>query len=323
MRKTINEIKQYFSEHGCKLLEDTYVNAHVKMKYRCTCGNESWINFNNFRSGKRCGCGRVSSRKLTKKEVKTEVEARGCKFIAEDFVDGVHVVNCICRCGNERCCELRTLRTTKGCKKCRDQASKLKFENVKKFFSDCGCELLETDYINARTKMKYKCVCGGISEIVFDSFQRGNRCQKCGCKKISDKVAGENHPNWNKNREQVESNLYFRKRCCGLVKNALKCIGRVKVSKTAELLGYDYKQLREHIQKHPNWNIVKNGKWHVDHKFPIKAFLDYGISDLKVINGLDNLQPLSKRDNLSKHDSYDSVEFEKWLVSKGVKKWTI
>lgn len=319
MRKTINEVKQCFTEHGCELLEDVYANAHVKMKYRCVCGNESHINFNNFRSGKRCGCGRQGVKRLTEDEIKIEVEARGCKFISSDFLDNKHIVKCICHCGLERCCELKSLRRSKNCSKCRNRDMALEYEKVKAYFAEHGCELLDVEYKNARTKMKYKCVCGDISEIVFDSFQRGNRCQKCGGKKISDKVAGENHPNWNPNREQVKSNLYFRKRCCGLVKNALKCIGRTKISKTAELLGYDYKQLREHIQNHPNWNIVKNGKWHVDHKFPIKAFLDYGISDLKVINGLDNLQPLSKRDNLSKHDSYDSGEFEKWLISKGVK----
>ena len=63
---------------------------------------------------------------------------------------------------------------------------------------------------------------------------------------------------------------------------------------------------------------VKNKKWEVDHVFPIKAFLDYGISDLKIINCLDNLQPLSEYDNCSKNAKYDCVEFEKWLVSKKV-----
>ena len=76
--------------------------------------------------------------------------------------------------------------------------------------------------------------------------------------------------------------------------------------------------MREHIQSYSNWNVVVNGKWHIDHKFPIKAFLDYGIIDLKIINGLDNLQPLSQKDNLIKHDKYDKIEFEKWLKGKNI-----
>jgi len=319
MRKTINEVKQYFADHGCELLEDVYVNAHIKMKYRCVCGNESCINFNNFHSGKRCGCGRAGIRRLSKDELKTEVEARGCKFVSEEFLDGKHVISCICRCGEKRKCELRTLRCSNGCKSCRNQLSRLEFEYVKKFFSDQSCELLESSYLNARRPLKYKCICGNESKIAFDSFKRGNRCRGCGNCKISEKVAGSKHPNWNPDRDKVKSNLSFRKKCCSLLKNTLKCLGRAKKNKTAELLGYDYRQLREHIQTHPNWSLVKNDKWQIDHKFPIKAFLDYGISDLKLINGLDNLQPLSKKDNLSKHDSYNSVEFEKWLLSKGIK----
>jgi hypothetical protein len=31
---------------------------------------------------------------------------------------------------------------------------------------------------------------------------------------------------------------------------------------------------------------------HVDHIFPIQAFLDHGILDLKTINALDNLRPM-------------------------------
>lgn len=49
--------------------------------------------------------------------------------------------------------------------------------------------------------------------------------------------------------------------------------------------------------------------WHLDHMFPIKAFADYKISDIKLINALDNLQPLSEADNLIKADKYSAEEF--------------
>ena len=63
----------------------------------------------------------------------------------------------------------------------------------------------------------------------------------------------------------------------------------------------------------------KNDDWHLDHIFPIKAFIDNGIKDLKLINSLDNLQPISSVKNLSKGDRYDQLEFQKWLLAKGVK----
>lgn len=60
---------------------------------------------------------------------------------------------------------------------------RLTYDLVKKFFDNNKCELLSSEYKNARSKLKYRCVCGNISEIVFDSFRRGNRCKSCGSKR--------------------------------------------------------------------------------------------------------------------------------------------
>lgn len=64
--------------------------------------------------------------------------------------------------------------------------------------------------------------------------------------------------------------------------------------------------------------LAAEEKWVVDHKFPIKAFLDYGIEDIALINCLENLQPLEEKANLRKNDYYLASDFETFLVSKGV-----
>jgi hypothetical protein len=53
-------------------------------------------------------------------------------------------------------------------------------EYVKQYFKEQGCDLMEEEYKNNRTKMRYRCVCGNVSEIIFGSFQQGRRCIKCG-----------------------------------------------------------------------------------------------------------------------------------------------
>lgn len=50
-----------------------------------------------------------------------------------------------------------------------------------------------------------------------------------------------------------------------------------------------------------------------------KAFLDYGIKDMKLINCLENLQLLTQKENRVKNCKYDASAFENWLQSKGVK----
>lgn len=86
-----------------------------------------------------------------------------------------------------------------------------------------------------------------------------------------------------------------------------------KQHQSHEVLGYTPNQLREHVQKHPNWKKLKDSEWHLDHIFPIKAFLDYGIKDISLICTLENLQPLAKVENLKKTGKYSKPKFEKWL----------
>lgn len=52
-------------------------------------------------------------------------------------------------------------------------------DSVKKHFEEQGCKLLATIYQNPRIKMEYICKCGNKSEIVYDKFKLGRRCQKC------------------------------------------------------------------------------------------------------------------------------------------------
>jgi len=83
------------------------------------------------------------------------------------------------------------------------------------------------------------------------------------------------------------------------------------------MLGYGHKELMDRVVSHPNWVKVKN-KWHLDHVFPIKAFLDYDIKDVKLVNCLENLRPIKADENCSKQDYYNAEDFEFWLKLKGI-----
>ena len=58
--------------------------------------------------------------------------------------------------------------------------------------------------------------------------------------------------------------------------------------------------------------------YHVDHIFPVKAFIECGIYDLSVINADDNLQIISVKENLQKSDKYDKIDFVKYLNKKNI-----
>jgi hypothetical protein len=252
-------------------------------------------------------------------------------------------------------------------------ANKFTYEFVKDFFLQQGCDLLEDEYVSNGTKMKYRCSCGGKSEVRFRDFKRGRRCQdckgrtnskklrtsedditklceeykcqfvrswiqskririeficKCGrnweaylsnyrrcpnCKKCGNKkVSGPNCYMYDPDRDAVAMRKRFRKVCGQHIRRFMRATGQKKTRSTHELLGYRPQDLQEHILNHPDYKSC-NGDWHVDHIFPIQAFLDHDILDLSVINHLSNLRPMPGPENLSKADKYDEQDFKKWL----------
>jgi len=76
----------------------------------------------------------------------------------------------------------------------------------------------------------------------------------------------------------------------------------IKNWKTESALGYTAIEFRDHIESlwHDGMSWENYGEWHIDHIRSIKSFLDSGITDIRVINALSNLQPLWAFDNLSK-----------------------
>ena len=77
------------------------------------------------------------------------------------------------------------------------------------------------------------------------------------------------------------------------------------------LVGYSWKELKTHLEKRfkdgMNWERFMAGDIHVDHITPLCAFNFSSFTDIdfKRAWALDNLQPLWKEDNLTKHGKID------------------
>ena len=109
------------------------------------------------------------------------------------------------------------------------------------------------------------------------------------------------------NREKI--NKYFKIRYInkpheyawrGMLRSVIRRFGGKKESTTYEILGYSSEQLKIHLEKlfvdgmsWENW-----GEWHIDHIIPIGKFEKD--TNPKIVNSLDNLQPLWATDNIKK-----------------------
>lgn len=324
-KHTYKYVFNFFEENGCILLEKEYKNARTKMNYICECGNESEISFSCFKNGTRCmNCKNKLMRKLlgfNYEYVFNILKEGGCKLLDDEYINNSTPMNYICKCGNKSKITLDHFKIGHRCNECKKKKlsgdRRFSFEYIKNFIQNEGYILLSNNYINSNSALEMLCIKNHPVKNSFGNFKRGQRCRKC----YFENCKGENSHKYKPDREKLREDKIFRKKCRHSIYSVLKAIGKNKSNKTAELNGYSYKELKEHIVNHPNWNKVKHN-WSLDHIFPIQALVDYDLREMehiKIINGLDNLQPLLDSENCSKRDKYDKEEFEKWLNGKNIK----
>jgi len=252
--------------------------------------------------------------KRTTEEVAEYFKQQGCELL-DEYYGCLEPMDYRCKCGEYGTTTWNNFTKGKRCGHCTKWGHKKKksLEEVRHIFKERGCEFLDNEYKGINYKYHYRCKCGREAEITFSAFYHQNQtCYYCGL----EKHRGPKNHGWVEDRKQLRENQLFRKRCYKALSSSLQKVGAKKVGHTSDMLGYGPKELQEHVKSYPNWDVVKDGDWHLDHIFPIQAFLDYGIKDIKLINCLENLQPLSQQDNNIKKDKYDKKEFEEWLKKK-------
>jgi hypothetical protein len=174
---TYEYVKNYFTEQGCELLDTEYVGIHTKMKYICKCKNEAYITFNCFKRGSRCmKCG--GREKLTLEFLKEEFKKESCELLDTEYINSNTKMKYLCKCANESSITWDSFKQGHRCSQCYGN-EKLTYKYIKNYFTEHSCELLETEYINSYTKMKYKCKDNHITNISWDNFKQGYRCITC------------------------------------------------------------------------------------------------------------------------------------------------
>jgi hypothetical protein len=177
---TFEYVYNYFKEQNCELLETVYINNRTTMKYICKCGNESSIRFDDFKN-MNSRCKKCSGHEVyTFEYVYNYFKEQICKLLETEYINSQTKMRYICKCGNESSIRFDDFKNMNSrCKKCSGHEV-YTFEYVYNYFKEQICKLLETEYINSQTKMRYICKCGNESSIRFDDFKnRGSRCKKC------------------------------------------------------------------------------------------------------------------------------------------------
>ena len=184
-----DEVKQIFNSRGYELIDKKYKNAQTPMRYRCPAhpAKNTKISVSNLLQGHGC---KYCVSKYTYEEVKNIFKSRGYDLVTTEYINAYTPLKYLClkHPDEEQEIRLSSLSQGFGCQYCSGN-KKYKLEDVKNKFMECGYELLETEYKNNHTSMKYKCPYhpNDIQSITLATLLRGSGCFKCGKKNMATK----------------------------------------------------------------------------------------------------------------------------------------
>lgn len=138
-------------------------------------------------------------------------------------------------------------------------------------------------------------------------WREGNRDRKAAADAVwraknPDRVKAMIARRWQKARDDPVDRIHRAVRAC-IVQSIRK--GSKARRKTVDLLGYDFEQLKAHLERQFSKGMTwaNYGEWHIDHILPVASF-NYETPDdpaFKVCWALTNLRPLWAEENRAKH----------------------
>lgn len=153
-------------------------------------------------------------------EVKDYFEKNQCSLltIENEYIGTRQKLKFKCSCGQIGTKSFHKFKVSKSekCQQCKP--SRLNFEQIKIFFKNENCKILDNQ-VKSLIPINYICQCGKTARTRLNKFKSGVRCNECNNKKRSDsaklmwkkediaqKHLGENNGKWNSNLTDEERN---------------------------------------------------------------------------------------------------------------------
>lgn len=135
-RRSYEYVKKYLEKHDCELLADNYKNGKQKLKYRCSCGNISYICFDAFKKGSRCNeCGKERTAEKLRHSyeyVKKYFKDYDCKLISKEYKNNRQKLKFRCQCGNIAIKIFSDFKRVPMCQKCCSSKGEIKIRKYLK-----------------------------------------------------------------------------------------------------------------------------------------------------------------------------------------------
>lgn len=202
-----------------KLLNDSVLELGYKIKngkelstvkdkriFLCELGHERETTLSELKMSSRCATCEGRVLRHTESSIRKLLEDTDIEYLGGWDKTTKHV-DYLCECGNKTSGYIYSVLKGRKCEECLNYRIR-DLSNVKQFFKNYGCSLLEDSYSNTKDYLRFLCKCGDEGVKTFNEFYYRPYCKTCG---INMKPRGEDHPSYSHSlsREYRENNRKY------------------------------------------------------------------------------------------------------------------
>jgi hypothetical protein len=177
LKEALKELQTLAKKRGGKCLSDKYIHSHKKLLWECAEGHQWGATPTNIKTGTWCPeC--AGKAKLTIEKLRKNAESRGGKCLSDTYVDNKTKLLWECSKGHQWETTAHEIRSGHWCPICAGKR-KLTIEEMRLLGAGRGGECLSNEYVNANTKLLWKCSKGHRWEAIPQKIRQGQWCPTC------------------------------------------------------------------------------------------------------------------------------------------------
>ena len=168
--------KEIAKEKEGRCISNRYVNARAKLEWQCKNGHVWKATLDNVKRGS--WCPYCAGKHQTIDDMRRLASAKGGKCLSEVYVENRTKLTWECNKGHVWKTTPNHIKNGTWCPVCK-KCAKLSIEEMQEIAESLGGACLSDFYVNANTKLKWRCEKGHIWEAIPNLIKRGSWCPEC------------------------------------------------------------------------------------------------------------------------------------------------
>lgn len=215
---TLEDMRDAAAKHGGKCLATQKPKSLDNVMWECSKGHEFSLSYTAVKKGSWCPvCGKGTK---SLKYMQDLAAAHGGKCLAENYKSLTTKVEWECKLGHRWLATATSVKNGVWCAECSGR-QKITIETVRKWAKALGGKCLSEEYINCRSKMKFRCSKGHEWETIPDNIKNRHWCPVCSMNKRKAvrltienmKELAKNHGGECLSSEYIDQKTHLRWRC--------------------------------------------------------------------------------------------------------------